>query len=89
MTRLASLSAAYSRATVIKGRALQSDAMGLYLGAARKLSLWSERLAKKASGKPSTQGRFEAVRFCAFALPGSLLDQYSVIVLPLSINNTG
>ena len=37
----------YSRMVTIERRALRSEAMGLYLGAACKLSLWSERLRKK------------------------------------------
>ena len=46
----------------IERRALQSEAMGLCLGVAGKLSLWSERLGKKVSAEPSTKEGIEAVR---------------------------
>jgi hypothetical protein len=55
----------YSRLTAIERRALQSEAMGLCLGAACKLSFWSERLRKKASAEPSTKRGIEPVRLCA------------------------
>jgi len=54
--------------------------MGLCLGVACKLSLWSERLGKNASGEPSTKDDIEAVRLCAFTPPGSPLDGHSVVV---------
>jgi hypothetical protein len=40
-------SANYSRMRAIERRALQSEAMGLCLGAACKLSFWRERLRKR------------------------------------------
>jgi hypothetical protein len=43
--------------------------MGLCLGAACKLSFWSERLAKNASVEPSTKDDIEAVCLCAFTPP--------------------
>ncbi len=50
---------------VIERRVLQSEAMGLSLGAARKLDRWSERLKKKATGEPSTKQAIETVRSVA------------------------
>jgi hypothetical protein len=42
----------FSRVRVIEKRALQSEAMDLCLGAARKPICWSERLWKNAGGEP-------------------------------------
>jgi hypothetical protein len=61
--------------------------MSLCLGAACKLSYWSECLGKNASAEPSTKDGIEAVRLCAFTPPGSSLDPHSVVVFPLTINN--
>jgi hypothetical protein len=55
----------YSCVRAIEGRALQSEAMGLCLGAACKLSFWNERLRKHASDDPSTNHGIETVRLCA------------------------
>jgi hypothetical protein len=49
----------------IKGPAFQSEAMGLYLGAACKLSSWNEPPEKNASAELNTQHGIEAVRLCA------------------------
>jgi hypothetical protein len=46
--------------------------MGLYLGAACKLSFWSERLRKDASAEPSTKECIEAARLCAALLQAHL-----------------
>ena len=56
----------------IERRALQSEAMGLYLEAACKLSFWSERLRKDASAEPSTKECIEAARICASLLQAHL-----------------
>jgi hypothetical protein len=50
---------------MIERQALQSEAMGPCVGAARKLSFWSERLRKNASAEPSTKHGIEPVRFRA------------------------
>jgi hypothetical protein len=43
-----------------------------------------ERMPRKtAIGEPSTKYVIETVRLCAFAPPGSTLDQQIVTVLPL------
>ena len=57
--------------------------MSLCLGAACKLSYWSECLGKNAGAEPSTKDGIEAVRLCAFTPPGSSLDRHSVVVFPL------
>src|SRR5437899_7903809 len=62
--------------------------MSLCLGAACKLSYWSE-CWKNTSAEPSTKDGIEAVRLCAFTPPGSSLDRHSVIVFPLTMNNVG
>jgi len=46
--------------------------MDLCLGAARKLSFWSERLGKNASAEPSTKDGIEAVRLRASLLQARL-----------------
>ena len=46
--------------------------MGLCLGAARKLSFWSERLRKNASAEPNTKDGIETVRLCASLLQAHL-----------------
>jgi hypothetical protein len=56
----------------IERRALQSEAMSLYLGAACKLNFWSDRLRKKASTEPSAKDGIEAVRLCASLLRAHL-----------------
>jgi hypothetical protein len=56
----------------IERRALQSEAMGLCLGAACELSFWSERLRKNASDDPSTKDGIETVRLCASLLRSHL-----------------
>ena len=61
--------------------------MTLCLGAACKLSYWSECLGKNVSAEPSTKDGIEAVRLCAFTPPGSSLDRHSVKVFPLTMNN--
>ena len=63
--------------------------MTLCLGAACKLSYWSECLGKNAGAEPSTKDGIEAVRLCAFTPPGSSLDRHSVVVFPLTMNNAG
>ena len=63
--------------------------MSLCLGAACKLSYWSECLGKNASAEPSTKDGIEAVRLCAFTPPGSSFDRHSVVVFPLTMNNAG
>ena len=62
--------------------------MGLCLGAACKPSFWSERPGKMRVAEPSTKEGAETVRFCAFSPPGSLLDRQSVVVFPLTMNNS-
>ena len=42
--------------------------MGLYLGAARKLSCWSERLVKTASAEPRNKDSIEIFRLGASLL---------------------
>jgi hypothetical protein len=54
--------------------------MGLYLGAACKLNLCSERLGKNASADSSTKDGIEVFRLCAFTPPDSLLDRHRVVV---------
>src|SRR5947199_9313138 len=61
--------------------------MTLCLGAACKLSYWSECLGKNVSTEPSTKDGIEAVRLCAFTPPGSSLNRHSVKVFPLTMNN--
>jgi hypothetical protein len=56
----------------IERRALQSEAVGLCLGAACKLSFWSERLRKNASAEPSTKDGIATVRLCASLLRARL-----------------
>ena len=63
--------------------------MSLRLGAACKLSYWSECLGKNTSAEPSTKDGIEAVRLRAFTPPGSSLDRHSVVVFPLTMNNAG
>ena len=48
-------SANFSRLGASERRALQSEAMGLGLVAARRIGYWCERLRKKASIQPSTK----------------------------------
>ena len=52
----------YSCVRAIERRALQSEAMGLRLGAACKLSFWSEHMRKNVSDDPSTKDGIETVR---------------------------
>jgi hypothetical protein len=56
----------------IERRALQSEAMSLSLGAACKLSFWSERLRKNASAEPSTKDGIETFRLGASLLRAHL-----------------
>jgi hypothetical protein len=56
--------------------------MGLYLGAACKLSFWSKRLRKDANAEPSTKEYIEAARLCA-----SLLQAHRSIAVIM--NNSG
>jgi hypothetical protein len=56
----------------IERRALQSEAMGLCLGAACKPSFWSERLRENASAEPGTKDGIETVRLCASLLQARL-----------------
>jgi hypothetical protein len=46
--------------------------MSLRLGAARKLSWWSERLKQSVCGDPSTKDGIETVRPCASLLRARL-----------------
>jgi hypothetical protein len=57
-----------SRLRASERRALQSEAMSLCLGAARKLGCWGERLRKNASTAPSIKDAIETVRLCASLL---------------------
>jgi len=52
--------------------------MGLYLGAARKLSWWNEPPERNASAEPNIQHGIEAVR-----LPDSPLARHRVAGFPL------
>jgi hypothetical protein len=49
----------------IERRALQSEAMGLCLGPARKPKFLKRTRETKASAEPSTKDGIEAVRLCA------------------------
>jgi hypothetical protein len=72
----------------IERRALQREAMGLCLGAACKLSFWSERLDKMRA--PSQAPKKALKLFTSvLTLPGSPLDRQSVIVFPLAVNDVG
>jgi hypothetical protein len=62
--------------------------MGLCLGAACTLKLWSERLEKNASSEPSTQDGIEAAGLNAFTPTGLPLDRHTVIVF-VSMNSVG
>ena len=46
--------------------------MDLCLGAARKLSCWSERLVKRAGAELSTKHDIETIRLCASLLRAPL-----------------
>jgi len=46
--------------------------MGLCLGAACKLSFWSEHMRKNVSNDPSTKDGIETVRLCASLLRSHL-----------------
>ena len=66
----------------IEGRALQSEAMGLCLGATFELSLWSERPGKNVSAEPSTKDGIETVCLCASLLQAHpSIDAVSSFVL--------
>ncbi len=49
----------------IERRALQSEAMSLWLGAACKLIFLQRTPEKEANAEPSTEHAFESVRLCA------------------------
>src|SRR5256885_17266749 len=70
--------------TLFRSEPSRAKAMTLCLGAACKLSYWSECLGKNVSAEPSTKDGIEAVRLCAFTPPGSSLDRHSVKVFPLT-----
>jgi hypothetical protein len=85
---LASANLDYSRAKRSRGRALQSEAMSLCLGAACKLNVWSERLRKRQTPRRAPNKALNLFAPC-LAFPGSPLDRHSVKVSPLSVNNAG
>ncbi|TMB65718.1 MAG: hypothetical protein E6J54_24755 [Deltaproteobacteria bacterium] len=60
--------------------------MSLCLGAACKLSHWSEWLGK-CERRAKHQDGIEAVHLYAFTPPGSSLDRHNVVVFPLTMNN--
>ena len=55
----------FSRVRVIERQTLQSEAMGLYSGAAGKPSCWSEGLRKSIKHKPNIKEVIETFRFYA------------------------
>ena len=74
--------------TTIQGRAFQTEGNG-FVPWSRLQTERVERMAEKnANDEPSTKHGIDAVRLCAFALPGPPLDRHSVVVLPLTVNNT-
>jgi hypothetical protein len=72
----------------IERRAFQSEAMGLCLGAACKLSFVERTREKKASAQPSINKALKLFALC-LSLPGSPLDRHTVIGSPLTANNPG
>jgi len=78
----------YSLVTSIEERALQSEGNGPVPWSGLQTKFLERTPGKNASAEPSTKDDVEAVRFCAFSLPGSLLDRQSVVVFPLTMNNS-
>lgn len=75
--------------TSIEERALQSEGNGPVPWSGLQTEFLERTPGKDASAEPSTKDGVEAVRFCAFSPPSSLLDRQSVVAfLPLIMNNS-
>ncbi len=72
----------------IAGRALRSDGNGSLAWSGPRAEFVKRTAEKDASAEPSTKHDIEAVRFCAFASPGSPRDRLGVMISPSTTNNS-
>ena len=79
----------YSLIDALKGRALQSTAMGLCLGVAGKLSFWSARPRENASTEANATDGRETLRVRALLLQARPLIDSHVSICRLNVNDVG
>jgi hypothetical protein len=72
----------------VERRALQSEAMSLWLGAVCRRRFSSERLRQTQAPTRAPETALNLFAWC-LALPGSPLDRHSVMLFPVSVNNPG